>query len=127
MADGASLGMAQYHRMRYRLRDFGLESRVLVKAAMEDTEDRAVTYAKVLVPVRSGALQSSIKGKVSSERGWTIFLRLTANAKNSSGREYGFFVEYGTSRMAPQPFLGPAIEQAAQDFEDNIDGILGRL
>lgn len=29
---------------------------------------------------------------------------------------YGYFVEYGTSKMGPQPFMGPAADEVAPDF-----------
>ena len=41
---------------------------------------------------------------------------------------YGVYVEYGTRRMSPQPYMGPALEANAPMFEkaigDLMDGLL---
>ena len=40
------------------------------------------------------------------------------------GAEYGIWLEFGTRRMAPRPFLGPAFEQAKPIFEAGIRELL---
>jgi HK97 gp10 family phage protein len=66
--------------------------------AMELYLERVVTDAKNIVPVRTGTLQRSIMwqgGEGEYRVGSRVF--------------YAPYVEYGTSRMAPRPFLGPAM------------------
>lgn len=41
---------------------------------------------------------------------------VVCDALNESGMPYGVFVEYGTARMAPQPFMGPASDLAQDRF-----------
>lgn len=56
--------------------------------------------AKILAPVDTGALRSSIGSDIapmSAEVGPTV--------------EYGGFVEWGTSRMGPQPYMSPAFDR----------------
>ncbi len=65
---------------------------------MELYLEKVVTDAKSIVPVRTGTLQRSIMfsgGDGEYQVGSRVF--------------YAPFVEYGTSRMRPQPFLGPAL------------------
>lgn len=63
-----------------------------VAAAMAEVE------AKRLVPVRTGALQRSIKSTKIEIGKWKV----------SSDLHYAGFVEFGTSKMVAQPYLRPA-------------------
>lgn len=78
---------------------------VLDKAAA-DVQRGAAARA----PVDTGALRNSIgtsnAGRFARDIGPTV--------------NYGMFVEYGTSRMGPQPFMGPALEAARPSFEQAI-------
>jgi HK97 gp10 family phage protein len=60
-------------------------------------------------PLDTGALRNSItsESKMTDELEFTI----------SDGVEYGVYQEFGTSRMAAQPFLIPAIEKYAAKFQ----------
>jgi HK97 gp10 family phage protein len=69
-----------------------------VADAMELYLEKVVSDAKSIVPVRTGTLQRSIM--FSGGRGeYTVGSRVN----------YAPFVEYGTSRMRPQPYLTPAL------------------
>jgi len=71
-----------------------------------------VAEAKKRVPVRTGALRSSISASVDGgkvEAGPTAF--------------WGKFVELGTSRMPPQPYLIPAAEMVEPKFRAAIEAI----
>jgi HK97 gp10 family phage protein len=69
--------------------------------------------AKSLCPVRSGNLQSSIHSEVTVD-GNDVVLTLGADA------EYASFVELGTSKMAAQPFLYPAMKQNERVIESTV-------
>lgn len=82
-------------------------SRALRKTALALESD-----AKIFAPVDTGALRSSIStdfsgdgrfGAMSAEIGPTV--------------DYGHYVERGTSRMGPQPYLGPAAERRVPQLE----------
>lgn len=77
------------------------EARMVVEVATLGTE----RDAKVFAPVDTGNLRNSI---YSSFRGLTGEVGPTA--------DYGDFVEGGTSRMAPQPYMGPATDRNAPGF-----------
>jgi HK97 gp10 family phage protein len=66
-------------------------------------------------PVDTGALRNSI----TSESMMTDDLTFTVQ----DGVNYGIFLELGTSRMAAQPFLLPAVEAWRQKFLDAFEGL----
>ena len=41
--------------------------------------------------------------------------------------EYGAYVEYGTSRMAPRAYMGPAFDRHAPDLVTAVEQIRDRL
>jgi HK97 gp10 family phage protein len=69
-----------------------------VADAMELYLEKVVTDAKSIVPVRTGTLQRSI-----------MFSGGEGEYQVGSRVHYAPFVEYGTSRMRPRPFLTPAL------------------
>ena len=83
-----------------RLREMIGEMNVAAEDAVDAAADAIVQKAQELVPVRTGFLKSTIQKVVA---GAAIRL-VTALAP------YSQFVEFGTSRMAAQPFLRPALE-----------------
>jgi len=86
----------------------GLDSRTaqVVRKAAFDVERFAKTYA----PVDTGFLRSSIHTEIQVNK-----LRMYSAAV-VAGAEYASFVESGTSRMSPQPFLQPALDRVAPGF-----------
>lgn len=65
--------------------------------------------AQILSPVDTGFLRGSISYE-------TKVLKMSAVGEVGPTASYGEFVETGTSRMAPQPYMGPATERNAQVF-----------
>lgn len=64
--------------------------------------------AMLAAPVDTGNLMSSISMDTDSD-GLGVTVGPTAN--------YGHFVEYGTSQMGPQPYMGPAFDRNVPLFE----------
>lgn len=64
------------------------------------------TDAKARAPVDTGALRGSIHTEVVTD----------LSAIVGPSVDYGDYVEYGTSRMAAQPFMTPAAEAARPRF-----------
>jgi HK97 gp10 family phage protein len=86
-------------------------SRAVAKTAHDIEAD-----AKGLAPVDTGNLRNSISsdiGVLSAEIGPTA--------------EYGLYVEEGTSRMAPQPYMGPAADNRFPELEQALGAIVDGL
>ena len=77
--------------------------------AVRESADRVVETAKSTVPVVTGHLQGSIGNKVSGK-----------NAEIFATAEYAAYVEYGTYKMAAQPYLAPALMSEWPHFVDQI-------
>lgn len=90
----------------------------MAKAAVKKTGFDTVSLAQELVPVDTGNLKNSI-GVDFDPDGLGFEAGPTAN--------YGMFVEGGTSRMAPQPYMGPAFDKAVEPFVQAMEQIGGRV
>lgn len=80
--------------------------------ALQKTARDIEADAKTLAPVDTGNLRSSIGvdfGDLSAIIG--------------PGANYGIYVEFGTSRMGPQPYLFPALERRAPGFMKAMEQI----
>jgi len=70
----------------------------IIKSGAFDVQGKA----QVNAPVDTGALKNSIEAVEVEIYTWWVIV----------GVEYGAFVELGTSRMAAQPYLTPAVSEA---------------
>ncbi|GBC68389.1 hypothetical protein HRbin01_00070 [archaeon HR01] len=73
-----------------------------VSKLMNSMAGRCEAAARELCPVRTGRLRASIKA---SREGPLLYV-VEASAP------YAGYVEFGTSKMPPKPFMGPAISIA---------------
>lgn len=67
--------------------------------------------AKVRAPVDTGNLRNSINSGFSGDGIGTPFV-----GEVGPEAHYGIYLELGTARMAPQPFLGPAFDEVEPAF-----------
>jgi HK97 gp10 family phage protein len=77
--------------------------------------------AKELAPVRTGNLRRSIHSELASVS------TESALAKVGTNVEYAPYVEYGTRRMSPRPYLRPAFDTAKAEAEETIRKSFERL
>lgn len=77
------------------------------RMAVKKNADLLRDEAKRRAPVATGELRNSI-----------VSTSVTAGktAEVHVGAEHGIYNEYGTYKMAPQPFFGPACEAVAPEF-----------
>lgn len=68
--------------------------------------------AEQIVPVETGLLKNSIRAQVSG-----------LDAVVVADTEYAEYVELGTSRMAAEPYMGPAFDR----HEPRLEAALGQL
>jgi HK97 gp10 family phage protein len=79
-----------------------LAPRVVAKSALDIERD-----AKIIAPVDTGTLESSITSDIDG-----------LSAEIGPHTDYEAFVEYGTSKMNAQPYMGPAFEKNVPGFVD---------
>lgn len=70
-----------------------------VRAAMLEAAEAAAEWARDHVPVDTGELQGSIHAEATDE-----------GARVVAGTDHWIFPEFGTSEMAPSPYLRPSID-----------------
>lgn len=75
--------------------------------------------AKVRAPVDTGNLRSSIFSTIRTDGAAVI-------GETGPSANYGDYLERGTSRMAPQPYVFPALDAEAPRFLDGAAQIIGR-
>jgi len=78
-----------------------------LSAALEEVGLRAEGYAKARCPVDTGRLRNSITHVRVAERTEAI----------GTNVEYGRYVELGTSRARARPFLAPAAQGHAAEYQ----------
>ena len=93
----------------------GARAQIVVRKTAYDIE----RTAKNKVPVDTGNLKGSIghSDARSVGRSGTLAIEIGPTAN------YGAYVELGTSRMAPQPYMGPAADLHAPAFEQAMQQI----
>ena len=93
----------------------------LAKVAVKKTAKDIEATAKALAPVDTGFLRSAVKSSdlrnVSQD---------APEAEVRAGASYSVYQELGTSRMAPQPFMGPAADKHTPAFEAAMAEIADR-
>lgn len=111
---------SEIRRLAADLRGMATESlpkaRAVVQKACADTTRDAQMWA----PVDTGFLRSSI-GYETRQSGSSIVGEVGPTA------EYGRYVEEGTSRMAPQPYIGPAFDRNSGQFMDAMRRLMDGL
>lgn len=112
-------------------RDLGSIDRVVAIAVGAATRKAAFDIqrgAQQAAPVDTGALRSSIGVDYSTGLD-TISTRSGGSQTVEIGPSvhYGAYVELGTSRHGPQPYLAPAYDRVIPGYEAAIDAILGSV
>lgn len=77
--------------------------------AVSDAADELRSDAQSAAPVLTGALRQSITAE-GSGTDWEV----------SAGARYAVYVEMGTSKMAPQPFLFPFVAKTQRGLEQDM-------
>lgn len=87
---------------------------------VRETAADVTATAKQFAPVRTGNLRRSITMQVDNIPGGI-------EAAVGTNVDYGPHVENGTSRMAPQSFLGPALDRHAHQLSDGLARLGGSI
>ena len=104
-------------KLTSNLTAIALKAPEAAKAALLQTAADIVDVAKQIVPVDTGALKQSIGAEPqSSTEVWV-----------GSDKEYAPYVEFGTSRQSPQPYLVPAMAQSEDTFKKRLEDELSSI
>ncbi len=95
-----------------------------VAEVVADFGDKVALTAQDIAPRRSGVLAASISSETIRTGGGTV-----AKAIIGSNVKHGKYVEWGTSKMAPEPYLSPALDAWGDQFaraaaEAAVEGLL---
>ena len=90
--------------------------------ALRKTAHDIEADAKTFAPVDTGALKSSISIDFTGDGRFS-----SMSAEIGPTVDYAHYVENGTSRMAPQPYLGPAAERRVPQLESALRRIGGDI
>ena len=85
-----------------------------IRSALREIGGRAVGYATAIVPVRTGNLRSSIAYDADDSQ---VII--------GSDVPYASYVEEGTYRMRPRPYLRPAIVDHLDEYREIIRRAMG--
>lgn len=102
----ANSDASQVHTLSADLARLGDRARTLSGAVVAKSAADLEKYAKAAAPVDTGNLRASI--------GTTMHDALTAEVGPTAN--YGAFLELGTSRMGPQPYMFPALDKVTPAF-----------
>ena len=86
-----------------------------VAKVIKDGGEAIAKRAKELAPRRSGKLQRSINSTFTAGGGGT-----EATAEIGPTAFYGRFVEHGTAKMSPHPYLAPAADAESEAITEAI-------
>ena len=91
-----------------------------IRASAEEACDRAgddgEEFMRMFVPVRTGLLRSTCRKLSGREPIQAGFFHVILAAGGMMGCDYAGYVEYGTSRQLPQPYLRPALRRASRNI-----------
>lgn len=108
-------GLDDLNRLAVDLGRAGARAVPLAGAAIAKTAAAIEAEGKAFAPVDTGNLRNSISRDV---MGLRAEIGPTAN--------YGGFVEFGTSRMAPHAYMGAAFDRKAPDLQAALEQIADR-
>lgn len=106
--------------LQRRVREVRREASTVVRR----TAYAIVATSQQLVPVDTGTTKSSIHASAPSGGPLAGF---SLEAHIGPTTDYAEYLEYGTSRRAPQPFMGPAADRHTPEFVEGLADVVGRL
>lgn len=91
----------------------GTELDTVLKVALEEASIIVESRASDLAPVDTGLLRKSINHRIIERKGYPV-------GQVGTNVEYAPFQEFGTSKMAAQPFLLPGLNSSKASVKEVI-------
>lgn len=91
-----------------------------MRQVVRDMTEKAAQLARAFCPVDTGALQASIDTEYSGNQYF-------AQGVVVVGEDYGIYVEYGTRYQQAQPFLTPALDIVATEFDRRVETAIEQI
>jgi len=88
-----------------------------VREIVQETILGIETTAKIRCPVDTGALRASIQSEMTGETSGQVGTNI----------EYSVYVEWGTTKMAAQPYMTPAAEGERRHYMRKMTDLESRL
>jgi len=122
--------IAGLDRMQRRLDEISMGSARAMRLGCLHTAQRIERMAKILCPVRTGYLRSSIRSDVLGDDG--AYASAGGSYRGTHGAlrdvEYAVYVNYGTKKMMARPFFTNAVDASLpfvyQDVQAEVDKLL---
>lgn len=92
----------------------------VARAAVQKTSADIKATGQQLAPVDTGNLRNSITYR-------TRELSNAVEGEIGPTADYGHYVEFGTSRMPPHAFMGPALDRHGHELETALAKILDQF
>lgn len=96
----------------------GAKASAVIRKTAHDIE----RDAKIFCPVDTGNLRNSISTGITGDGRFG-----SIEAEIGPTADYAAFVEYGTSRMAPRAYMGPALDRNTPDFVRAMEIVVGEI
>lgn len=107
-----------------RLQQIGANISRLENKALQDAAEPVLEDAKANAPIRTGKLKEGLKISGVKNRDGTKYVLVGIDRSDNSNIFYGKFIEFGTSKMSPRPFLEPAYEKNKKEILKRIKSTL---
>ena len=123
MADGISIDASGLNELTADLLGAGHRARQEASSIVRETIDDVVGTAKAIVPVDTRRTQTSIHAAAAGTDRPPAAGDLDVEAGPTT--HYAPDVEFGTSKMAPAAFMGPALDRHTPQFVERMQRLGG--
>lgn len=116
----ASMELDGMDNLIRKIEDMGKAGVRVENAALKKAGQIIVDEAKNNVPVKTEKLKKGLKVSGVRKKGGNKFVLAGIQKGDNSKIFYGKFLEFGTSKMKAQPFMGPAYESKKEEAKEII-------